>query len=508
MPDQWYALETALDRRLTLVWGPPCTGKSYTLRAIILGAVLDATSRRQPLRILVSANTYPAVDNILLQLHDDLRGLHSSGKWPCTLHRIQSDRRPVEHDFGDRYRMIENLPLNRKRPSAGVRALLRSLDQPDRITVVGSPTQQLHNLAIGRQGTPPARATQRQWFDLIVLDEASQVDVANSTLVFSKRAAAGTCVLAGDDLQLPPIHPATPPLELEDVVGSIYNYCRHHLGVQPVPLNVSFRSNSTLIAFTREAGYEPELRAHSPDLRIRLRNTRTVPPSDWPSDLTWTPDYAKIMDPGYPITSIVYEDRRSGQANRFEAESIVSLVWLFRRDLLDGLDGELDALGSKIRDGRYSDPEKPVASRFWRRSLGIVVPHRAQMGPIVAQLQSMFPSEPADLIRGAVDTVERFQGQQRDIILASFGIGDPDVIASEEEFLYNLRRFNVMASRARAKLIVFLTESLIEHLSNDQDVLAESLLVKRFAEQTCASAGTVTLYESGQARTCDLRRAP
>ena len=508
MSDQWNALETALDRRLTLVWGPPGTGKSYTLRAIILGAVLDAASRRQPLRILVSANTYPAVDNILLRLHDDLSELHSGGTWPCTLHRIQSDRRPVEHDFDDRYRMVENLPLNRVKPSADVRALLRSLDAPDHIMVVGSPTQQLHNLATTARKNPPASATQREWFDLIVLDEASQVDVANSTLVFSKRAAGGTCVLAGDDLQLPPIHPATPPLELEDVVGSIYNYCRHHLRVQPVPLHVSFRSNSTLIAFTREAGYESELRAHSPNLRIRMRQPHSAAPAAWPSGLTWTPDYARIMDPDYPITSIVYEDRRSGQANQFEAESIVSLVWLFRRDLLYGLDGELDPIGIKIRDGRYSDPTTPLPSQFWRQSLGIVVPHRAQMGLVVAQLQSMFPNEPADLIRGAVDTVERFQGQQRDIILASFGIGDPDVIASEEEFLYSLRRFNVMASRARAKLIVFLTESLIEHLSNDQDVLAESLLVKRFAEQTCASAGTVTLYESGEARTCDLRRAP
>ena len=39
------------------------------------------------------------------------------------------------------------------------------------------------------------------------------------------------------------------------------------------------------------------------------------------------------------------------------------------------------------------------------------------------------------------------------------------------------------------------------------DVLRESLLVKRFAEQTCVSAGLVTLYEEGKARTCDLRRA-
>ena len=507
MSDQWKAWEMALDHRFTLVWGPPGTGKSYTLRAIILGAVLDAASRGGPLRILVSANTYTAVDNILLRLHDDLRDLYPSATWPCTLHRIQSDRRPVEHDFSTRYSEVENLKLNRGSPSEDVRALLRLLGSPDHITVVGGPTQQLHNLAVAGNRNPRASTTQQEWFDLIILDEASQVDVANSTLVFSKRATAGTCVLAGDDLQLPPIHPAKPPLDLEHVVGSIYNYCQQHLGVQPVPLNVSFRSNSTLISFTREAGYDPQLRAHSPDLRIRLAHSHSAAPADWPSGLTWTPDYGNILDPDYPATSVVYEDRRTGQVNRFEAESIVALVWLLRRDLLYGLDSELDAHRIKIQDGRYTTPRTTTSSEFWQESVGIVVPHRAQMSLIVAQLQSMFPNEPADLIRGAVDTVERFQGQQRNVILASFGVGDPDVIASEEEFLYNLRRFNVMASRARAKLIVFLTESLIEHLSNDQDVLRESLLLKRFAEQTWVSAEPVTLYEAGEARVCDVRRA-
>lgn len=97
----------------------------------------------------------------------------------------------------------------------------------------------------------------------------------------------------------------------------------------------------------------------------------------------------------------------------------------------------------------------------------------------------MFPSHPAEYIRNAVNTVERFQGQQRDVIIASFGIGDPDIIRSEDEFLYSLNRFNVLTSRARAKLIVLVTRTLLEHLSNDVDVLRESRLLKKFAESFC-----------------------
>ena len=89
------------------------------------------------------------------------------------------------------------------------------------------------------------------------------------------------------------------------------------------------------------------------------------------------------------------------------------------------------------------------------------------------------------MIRAAVDTVERFQGQQRQIIFASFGLGDPDMIQSEDEFLYSLNRFNVLASRAQAKLIVFTTRTLVDHLSNDSDILEESRLLKRYAETFC-----------------------
>jgi superfamily I DNA and/or RNA helicase len=110
----------------------------------------------------------------------------------------------------------------------------------------------------------------------------------------------------------------------------------------------------------------------------------------------------------------------------------------------------------------------------------VVTPHRAQQGLIIAKLQALFPTVDPGLIREAVDTVERFQGGQRDVILASMAVGDADTIAQEEEFLGNLNRFNVLVSRARSKVVVLCTQELLDHLPAELAVLQGSRLLKAY----------------------------
>jgi DNA replication ATP-dependent helicase Dna2 len=382
------------------------------------------------------------------------------------------------------------LVLNRDNPSDEIKDLRKRLDKPRGILIVGFPPQQLHNLALAGR-TKRAAYTVRPWFDLTLIDEASQVDVASSTLVVSKVAPDGSCVVAGDDLQLPPIQQAEAPKDLEYVVGSTYNYFRRHHGILPSPLNVNYRSNNPLVRLTRVAGYSANLESYSPDMRLRLLSPVPVAkPADWPADLFWTPDWAKLLDPEYPAVCVVYNDTLSSQVNDFEADAVASLLWLLEGRLADRLDNERQPNGSVVPIGSSN----PYTSQgFWDKAVGVVTPHRAQMAKVIRHLQQIFPSHSAECIRSAVDTVERFQGQQRDVIIASFGLGDPDIINAEDEFLYNLNRFNVLTSRSRAKLIVFLTWSLLEHLSNDIDVLEESRLLKQFADSFCVDAGPVRL---------------
>ena len=62
--------------------------------------------------------------------------------------------------------------------------------------------------------------------DLIVIDEASQMDVGHAVLPLCGVAANGSVVLAGDPMQLPPIHQAEAPTGLENLVGSVYRFWR------------------------------------------------------------------------------------------------------------------------------------------------------------------------------------------------------------------------------------------------------------------------------------------
>ena len=90
---------------------------------------------------------------------------------------------------------------------------------------------------------------------------------------------------------------------------------------------------------------------------------------------------------------------------------------------------------------------------FHNTSVGIITPFRAQSARIQQILQEHCP-ECADLI--TVDTVERYQGSARDIIIMSTCIGQPEqlsmITSISDEGID--RKLNVAITRAREQLIV------------------------------------------------------
>jgi hypothetical protein len=483
-PSQWQAWELALKRRLQLIWGPPGTGKSRTLRTILLGAVLEACLYNKPVRILICAPTYNAIDNVLLDFRKQLLCIAPDN--PTQVYRI----RPKYRINDDHVPPEIDLEFDKRNPSTRILKLKARLEDKIGVTVVSAPPEQIHNLL-----TINNNPAQQGLFDIIIIDEASQMDVAHAILAIASIAQNSSLIIAGDPKQLPPIHKAKPPVDLGAMVGSVYEFYKEIHKIQHAMLEENYRSNSAIINFSLEAGYPQSLQSHSPNLCLNL--IKELPkskeiPYDWPEkQLFWTSEWSSLINPEHPLTCFVYPEGKSGQWNRFESDAVASLVYLIYGHLGKRLQNELDHKGNKIPC--CSTPYG--AQEFWKYGIGIVTPHRAQQALIVSRLQQVFPSEdiPLSLIRDSVDTVERFQGQQRDIIIASYALGDQDAIQKEDEFLMSLNRFNVMSSRARAKLIVFVSQEIINHLSGDIDVLRESRLLKVFAELYCNNSRKMNL---------------
>ena len=94
--------------------------------------------------------------------------------------------------------------------------------------------------------------------------------------------------------------------------------------------------------------------------------------------------------------------------------------------------------------------------------LGIVVPHRAQR----AALQQAFPElcviDPTTgmPVRSAIDTVERFQGGERTVIMVSATESDRAYLLASSKFLLDPRRLTVALSRAKRKMILVASRSI------------------------------------------------
>lgn len=478
---QWQAWQDALTHRVRLVWGPPGTGKSRTVRAIAVGAVLEALESSRPLRVLVSAFTYTAIDNVLLDVASDLAALAPGA---CDVFRVRSR---YQQSPGNIAPAID-LELNRTLLSPTVRALRAELQHPNGAVVVGATSEQVHNLLTCENGGAVA-----EFFDLILIDEASQMDVAHAILAIAGIAAGGSVILAGDPLQLSPIQQAEPPTGLEDMVGSIYSFWRQMHRIPESPLSINYRSNDGIVELARRSGYQSTLSSHSPALELNLlAPIPTTQPASWDTRLFWTAEWADMLNPAHSTVCFVYDDGRSSQRNEFEADAVASMLSLLQGQMANQLRNENDPV-----TGQAISPTAAAYSpiEFFEKAVGVVTPHRAQQGLIVTRLLQVFgtTTQLAKAIRESVDTVERFQGQQRDIIIASYTLGDPDQIAEEDEFLMSLNRFNVIASRARAKLVVLVSQEVIGHLAHDINVLRESRLLKLYAESFCSNSRPMVL---------------
>lgn len=260
--------------------------------------------------------------------------------------------------------------------------------------------------AIG--ATPFATMTQRLEgceFDTIVFDEASQITLPLALMAMRK---GRRFVFVGDHKQLPPVMQSRSVLDVGTVSAFEALTSRH--ADHCVMLEETYRMNRRLALWPSRMHYGGRLRSVGPN-RERCLALRDVPAR-----------FAAVLDDNAPGVFVPTLDRAARNANFRDAELIAGIC------------------------------AAAVAGGLAPCEIGIVTPYRAQGRALRNALRSALGAQAArDVV---ADTVERMQGQERELVIVSLASGDAVFLAAVAGFLFQPQRLNVAITRARSKLIV------------------------------------------------------
>lgn len=309
-------------------------------------------------------------------------------------------------------------------------------------------------------------------WDVLAVDEASMLTVPRLVLAGANLKPDAQVLVAGDHRQMPPVQQVDWNEESRETVHktgayvSALDFLRFFAGdddvangdlSETVELDVDRENTEIGVTQLSDGRRCPEeitdlLQTHVYELDNI--NYQSVADRDPISPATDAVEPARTAIAGAPgISLIVYDDDEFQQVNPAEIAIIESIL-------------------EAVPDGK---------------STGVVAPHNAQRGAVetavdISQLVERTPNNTEESF--TADTVERYQGDERDIIILSATVSDPDYIDVEDKFLLSLNRANVAMSRAREKLIVVVAKSVIEHIPSDPDVYDEATLWKGISEYT------------------------
>ena len=182
----------------------------------------------------------------------------------------------------------------------------------------------------------------------------------------------------------------------------------------------------------------------------------------------FTGDETPMLDIQYRMNAAI----QSWPSRRFYGGELQPDASVESRDVLSGSSSTLGAAPLQLishsgGSARHADPVEAsgvanVVGQLFRESdmlkaeqIGIISPHRMHNGAIIRALQSSFGVELASRIQ--VDTVERYQGQEREVILFSFGTTPKK--SADVDFLGDAKRLNVAVTRARSRFYCFASDN-------------------------------------------------
>ena len=446
---QWHAWRGVFGEPLTLIWGPPGTGKTHTVAHILIGYALAAQAEKKLLRILVTAFTHHAIVNVLRKLAELARAYNLAPE-TLSIVKLTGSGNAADDELPSSVELLADEDLE------------ICLQREVQCIVAGGTVWSAY------KGMKKAGGVIRPWFDVVLVDEASQMRLPDALIAFGASKSHSNIILAGDDQQLPPIIHGSYPEEHEHMLSSVFAFMRRQIEQASIDepniearkifqLEENFRMNEPLTAYPRHVLYRGRFKSTRPKIRIQ-----TAPAIDETSEEI----IDTILHPERPVVLCWYTSPRSFTArNPIEAELIALLT---------------DRLGQTLLQETKDKSLQPYSPRdFVRYGLAVLAPHRAQNSAIrqaLARRGFDGRQRPMPL----VDTVEKMQGKEREVILVSYGVADEEYATAEAQFLLSRNRFNVAATRAERKLIVLCSDTVLDAVPTDRRTLLEAMMLKEF----------------------------
>ena len=384
-----------------LLVGPPGTGKtSRALRSLVEGELAASPETE----LLLMSYTNRAVDEICAMLTDaGINYLRIGSPYRCD---------PRFHDRLFANAVGENATL------AGMKQLLTETRVIVGTTTTMSSQEELFRL---------------KHFTLAIIDEASQIlepDIVGllSQLHIHHQSSTARFILIGDHKQLPAVVQQSindSRVEEQSLQDICLDNCRNSLFERLLRIERRAGREQFIGILHKQGRMHPDIAAFPCRMFYAREDIVPVPlehqsePSDPHKRLIYIPS-DDCREPG-----------RSDKVNVSEAAIV--------RDQLKRI---------------YEEHREDFSPQ---QTVGVIVPYRNQIAVIRREIETL-GIPPLEQI--SIDTVERYQGSQRDVIIYSFTIQNPyqlDFLTAncfEEDGMTIDRKLNVALTRARNQLII------------------------------------------------------
>lgn len=412
------AIAWALKRRISLIRGPPGTGKTRTA-ALLISAALQlhqevnrvASPPQAKDRVLAVTHSNGAADVLLEALLQmgvpAVRLGRPAAVSPSVQHRTivaMSEKMPevirLRQSIGD-------TSLESQLRSSAAFEMRQSLQDVQRMIMESAPVVVTSCIGAHQLLNGPSNDVK---FPIVVLDEAAQA--TEPALVCALAASkAEQLVLVGDTRQLPP---TVTSMNLRDSLGISPMARLEQLGVDETTLKVQYRMSPGLLEYPSAYFYKGLITSAEV-----LKGNNLQPPAGfpWPKD-----EPLAFIETGNGNSEVAHN--LGGRSNPTEAKLVARIV----SNLLAA--GEVD--------------ESEIA---------VISPYSKQVQLIRSELAFLFDgtrrSKQAQNVR--VGTVDSFQGQEKGIIIFSAVRSNP---LQELGFLRDARRLCVTITRAKRGLIL------------------------------------------------------